>query len=96
MIFWESGPIDSVILQQDTLDEINTVTPIERQEDILNMVISICHMEFDLDNFNEVVDYFKKMTNVRKQTDYSKFKSEQYEGFQKQLKELVAERSISS
>ena len=28
--------------------------------------------------------------------NYSKFKSEQYEGFRQQLKELIAERSINS
>ena len=61
---------------------------------ILNMVIDICHTEFEFDNFNEVMDYFKKMINICKQMNYSKFKSEQYEGFQKQLEELVAERSV--
>ena len=34
------------------------------------------------------------MINVCKQMNYSKFKSEQYEGFQQQLKELIAERSV--
>ena len=42
------------------------------------------------------MDYFKKMINVCKQMNYSKFKSEQHEGFQKQLKELIAERSVNS
>ena len=43
----------------------------ERQEAILNMVIDICHTEFEFDNFNEVMDYFKKMINVCKQMNYS-------------------------
>ena len=96
VIFWKSELIDFVSLQQDAFDEIDAVTPMERQEDILNMIIDICHTEFDFDNFNEVMDYFKKMINVCKQMNYSKFKSEQYEGFQKQLKELIAERSVNS
>ena len=90
----KSELIDFVILQQDAFDEIDAVTPMERQEAILNMVIDICHTEFEFDNFNEVMDYFKKMINICKQMNYSKFKSEQYEGFQKQLEELVAERSV--
>lgn len=94
VIFWKSELIDFVILQQDAFDEIDAVTPMERQEAILNMVIDICHTEFEFDNFNEVMDYFKKMINICKQMNYSKFKSEQYEGFQKQLEELVAERSV--
>ena len=74
--------------------EVDSVTPMERQEAILNMIIDICHTEFEFDNFNEVMDYFKRMINVCKQMNYSKFKSEQYEGFQQQLKELIAERSV--
>ena len=58
VIFWKSELIDFVILQQDAFDEIDAVTPMERQEDILNMIIDICHTEFDFDNFNEVMDYF--------------------------------------
>ena len=86
--------IDFVILQQDAFDDIDAVTPMERQEDILNTVIDICHTEFEFDNFVEVMDYFKKMINVCKQMNYSEYKSEKYEGFVKQLQELVAERSV--
>ena len=94
VIFWKSELIDFVILQQDAFDEVDSVTPMERQEAILNMIIDICHTEFEFENFNEVMDYFKKMINVCKQMNYSKFKSEQYEGFQQQLKELIVERSV--
>ena len=35
------------------------------------------------------MDYFKKMINICKQMNYSKFKSEEYDKFHKQLQELV-------
>ncbi|WP_321332255.1 V-type ATP synthase subunit A [uncultured Bacteroides sp.] len=92
VIFWKSELIDFVILQQDAFDEIDAVTPMERQEAILNIVIDICHTEFVFDNFNEVMDYFKKMINICKQMNYSKFNSKEYDGFIKQLSELVEER----
>lgn len=91
-IFWKSELIDFVILQQDAFDEIDAVTPMERQEDILNMVIDICHTDFEFDNFNEVMDYFKKMINVCKQMNYSKYQSAEYNQFRQQLQDLVAER----
>ena len=94
VIFWKSELIDFVILQQDAFDEVDSVTPMERQEEILNMVIDICHTEFKFDTFIEVMDYFKKMINLCKQMNYAKYKSEQYEDFNKQLQELVAERSV--
>lgn len=91
-IFWKSELIDFVILQQDAFDEIDAVTPMERQEEILNMVIDICHTDFDFDNFNEVMDYFKKMINICKQMNYSKFQSDEYNQFHQQLMDLVEER----
>ena len=92
VIFWKSELIDFVILQQDAFDEIDAVTPMDRQEEILNMVIDICHTDFTFDNFNEVMDYFKKMINICKQMNYSKFKSPEYEVFRQQLKALIEER----
>lgn len=94
--FWKSELIDFVILQQDAFDEIDAVTPMERQEAMLNLIIDICHTDFDFDNFNDVMDYFKKMINICKQMNYSKYKSEEYEQFKQQLADLVAERSIKS
>ena len=94
VIFWKSELIDFVILQQDAFDDIDAVTPMERQEDILNMVIDICHTEFKFESFLEVMDYFKKMINICKQMNYSEYKSEKYEGYLQQLKDLLAERSV--
>ncbi len=94
VIFWKSELIDFVILQQDAFDEVDAVTPMERQEELVNMIIDICHTEFAFDNFVEVMDYFKKMINNCKQMNYARFRSEQYVAFQQQLQELVAERSV--
>ena len=92
VIFWKSELIDFVILQQDAFDEVDAVTPMERQEEIVNMIIDICHADFEFDNFIEVMDYFKKMINICKQMNYARFRSEQYVEFQRQLQDLVAER----
>ena len=51
VIFWKSELIDFVILQQDAFDEVDAVTPMERQEEIVNMVIDICRTDFSFDNF---------------------------------------------
>jgi V/A-type H+-transporting ATPase subunit A len=94
--FWKSELIDFVILQQDAFDDIDSVTPMERQEELLNMVTNICHTDFEFDNFNEVMDYFKKMINICKQMNYSAFRSEAYDGFRTQLNTLLQERSLQA
>ena len=93
--FWKSELIDFVILQQDAFDEIDAVTPLERQEEIMNLVIDICHTEFKFDIFNEVMDYFKKLINLGKQMNYAPFKSDKYYDYKNQMYELVKERAIS-
>ena len=92
VIFWKSEVIDYVILQQDAFDEVDAVTPMERQEDILNLVVDICRAEYKFDGFLEVMDYFKKLINLCKQMNYAEFKSEKFEDYKRQIREMVAER----
>ena len=87
--FWKSELIDFVFLQQDAFDEVDAVTSLERQEEILNLVTEICNHEFEFDNFLDVVDYFKKMINLCKQMNYSIFKSEQYYDYVNQIKAML-------
>lgn len=93
--FWKSELIDFVMLQQDAFDDIDSVTPVDRQKDILDRVIALCRTEFKFANFNEVMDYFKKMINIMKQMNYSVYQSEEYHSYDKQLDMLVKERKIA-
>ena len=88
--FWKSEVIDYVILQQDAFDEVDAVTPLARQEEILNLVTEICQHEFHFERFEDVTDFFRKLINLCKQMNYSPYQSEQYENFKKQVKDFVA------
>ena len=90
--FWKSELIDFVILQQDAFDAIDAVTPLQRQEFMLDRVVNVCRSEFKFDTFLEVMDYFKKMINIFKQMNYSEYESEQFKKFNDQLDALIAER----
>ena len=92
VIFWKSELIDFVILQQDAFDAIDAVTPLARQEFMLDKVVKICHAEFKFNTFLEVMEYFKKMINIFKQMNYSEYESEQFKKFNDQLDALIAER----
>ena len=93
--FWKSELIDFIVLQQDAFDEIDAVTPMERQETIVNRVIDICHTEFKFDTFLEVIDYFKKVINLCKQMNYQPFESDKYFEYEKELKALIDERKTA-
>ncbi|MDR2764233.1 MAG: V-type ATP synthase subunit A [Tannerella sp.] len=90
--FWKSELIDFVILQQDAFDPIDAVTSLERQEFMLDKVVNICRAEFRFETFADVTDYFKNLINLFKQMNYSEYKSEQFDRFDRQLDELPNER----
>lgn len=92
VVFWKSELIDFVILQQDAFDAIDSVTPLERQEEIMDIVINICHTEFEFDSFVEVMDFFKKLINICKQMNYSEYNTEKYNNYKKQISELVDQK----
>ena len=90
--FWKSEVIDFVILQQDAFDDIDAVSPLERQEYMLNLVMDICNSEYEFKTFATVMDYFKSIINACKQINYSVFKSEEFEKYMAQLNTVLAER----
>ena len=94
--YWKSELIDFVVLQQDAFDPIDSVTPMERQEYILNMVTDICRTEFKFDNFNQVADYFKDVINVCRQMNYAEFKSDKFNEYREQLTVLLETKAVSN
>ena len=54
IILWKSELIDFVILQQDAFDEIDRMTPIERQKYMLEKVTAITEHEYNFSSFEEV------------------------------------------
>ncbi len=94
-IFWKAELIDFAILQQDAFDTIDSNTPLKRQKYMLEKVIEVVNTEFGFDDFNKVRDYFKRIINLFKQMNYSEFKSEKFEAYEKQLQELITEKTTS-
>ncbi|MDD2328065.1 MAG: V-type ATP synthase subunit A [bacterium] len=92
--FWKAELIDFIVLQQDAFDEIDSVTPIERQKQILDLVTEICRTDFQFDHFNQVADFFKELINIGKQLNYAAFESDLFKKYQRQLLERVSEKSI--
>ncbi len=90
---WKSELIDFVVLQQDAFDAIDSVTPLERQRYILDLVVDICHAEFEFESFIEVADYFKQLINICKQMNYSEFHSDEFNKYRQQLDELLATKT---
>ena len=88
-MFWKSELVDFVILQQDAFDPVDSVTPMERQRYMLELVLEICDKEFTFDDYEKCRDYFKELINLLRQMNYSEFKSDNFNKFHEQLDKLL-------
>ena len=92
---WKSEIIDFVILQQDAFDKIDMLTPLERQQYMLEKVMEICNLDFTFDTFTEISGYFKRIINTLRQMNYSEFESEKFIGYKNELKNIIKERELA-
>src|SRR5690554_4477205 len=93
--FWKSEFIDFIILQQDSFDDVDAVSSIERQKNILDLVTEVCRTKFEFEKFTEVADFFKELINIGKQMNYSEFESDSFYGYVNQLKEKISNYQLS-
>ena len=91
--FWKSELIDFIICQQDAFDAVDCNCPIERQEDMVDLVVRICNTDFSFDGFSEVGGYFKELINAFRQMSYSIYKSEEFKQAEARVLNLVAQRT---
>lgn len=94
IIFWKGEIIDFTILQQDAFDAIDSVTPIDRQRYMVDVVIDIYNTDFAFENFEDIGIYFKRIINALKQMNYSEFQSDKFKKNEKELSEIIEERSV--
>ena len=91
--FWKGELIDFVILQQDAFDEIDANCPLERQKMMYEMVLDICHRDFDFAEFEECSQFFKSLINLFRQMNYSEWKSAKFEEYKGQIEKVVNEKA---
>ena len=87
--YWKSELLDFIILQQDAFDKIDQSTPLDRQKFMYNLVMEICDLEKEFDNFEECADYFKKLINTMRQMNYSEYQSTEFNKYLEQLKKEI-------
>lgn len=92
--FWKSELIDFAFIQQDSFDDIDMNSSLERQSFVLNRVLEVSDKEIEFSDFNEVSRFYKQLINLFKQMNYSEFQSDAFKGFNAQLEEQF-EKAVS-
>jgi V/A-type H+-transporting ATPase subunit A len=90
--YWKSELIDFIILQQDAFDAVDASTPMERQEYMYTKIINICRQNIEFEDFEDCSAFFKKLINVFRQMNYSKFQSEEFKSYETEIEELLTEK----
>ena len=88
--YWKSELIDFVILQQDAFDKIDALTPMDRQEYMLTLVLDVCDHQFSFGTFEDCSRKFKEIINIMRQMNYSEFQSEQFKNYLDQLHKALS------
>lgn len=87
--FWKSELIDFVFLQQDAFDETDALCPMDRQKCMLDLVLDICGIDFDFEDFEKCREFFKELINDLRQMNYTKFHSEGFENYAEKIHKLI-------
>jgi V/A-type H+-transporting ATPase subunit A len=89
VVFWKSEMIDFALIQQDSFDDVDMNTSLQRQQYMFNKLMEIGEMAFDFSDFEEVGRFFKQLINLLKQMNYSPFDSAQFKKYQKELEKTL-------
>ncbi len=92
--FWKSELLDFGIIQQDSFDDIDMRSPMERQQYMLNTIMSICDSKFEFEHFEQATNYFKQVLNLLKQMNYSEFKTPLFLKYERQLNKLLEQPAV--
>ncbi len=87
--FWKSELIDFVFLQQDAFDETDALCPMDRQKYMLDLVLALCDIDFDFEDFEKCREFFKELINDLRQMNYTKFHSEEFENYANKINKLI-------
>ncbi len=88
--YWKSELIDFVILQQDAFDKIDAITPMDRQEFMLTLVLEVCDHRFNFPSFEDCGAKYKEIINIMRQMNYSEFHGEAFNKYLEQVKNILS------
>jgi V/A-type H+-transporting ATPase subunit A len=90
--FWRRETFDFAFIQQDSFDDIDMNTPLDRQRYMLHKILDICEMDFEFMEFIHVSEFYKKVINLLRQMNFNEFKSSEFLQYEKKLEKLLSEK----
>jgi V/A-type H+-transporting ATPase subunit A len=93
VIYLKGELLDSVYFQQNSFDAVDAAVSPERQKYVFNKLLKIMGSKFTFADKNEARSWFNRLRQKFLDYNGSEWKSERFNGFEKEIDDAVAERS---
>ncbi len=95
IIYLKSEFLDRVYMQQDSFDEIEGASSIERQDYVFKKVVEILGSDFELEEKDEARGFFNNLTQGFIDMNYKSFNSAEFKAAEKAIDKTLAEKKAA-
>ncbi len=88
--YLKSEFLDAVYMQQDSFDEIEGASSVERQSYMFKMVLNVLGSSFNVTEKDAARALFNSLQQEFKDMNYSEFQSEKFKTYEKQIAQIFA------
>ncbi len=93
VIYLKSEFLDAVYMQQDSFDEIEGASSVERQKYVFNKIIEILGSNFEFEEKDDARNFFNTLRQNFVDMNYKEFKSADFEKAEKNIKSTLASKN---
>ena len=93
ILYLKSEFLDAIYMQQDSFDEIEGATSIERQQYVFAKIVGILGSSFDFEEKDDARSFFNKLTQNFRDMNYKAFKTPDFEKAEKTIDATLAEKN---
>src|SRR5574344_743359 len=95
-IYLKSEFLDFVYLQQNTFDEVDAASSLERQRYCFDKVVNVLKTKFTFDSKDSARRFFQELRVAFTELNYMPFKSEKFVAQEKAIESKIVERAANA
>ncbi len=92
IVYLKSEFLDRVYMQQDSFDEIEGATGIDRQKYVFKKVVEILASDFEIQEKDEARSFFNKLTQFFIDMNYKAFESAEFKSLEKEIDKALSDK----
>ena len=93
ILYLKSEFLDAIYMQQDSFDDIEGATSIERQQYVFAKIVGILGSTFDFEEKDDARTFFNKLTQNFRDMNYKAFKSSEFDKAESAIDSTLAEKN---